>query len=153
MSLVRRRYDMVLIALVGGGLFVYSSISPRYELRAELPGELVDAAGGAGRDRAAQLRVAQGYWTSMVANIQWNYRYGHDLPQEPPPEFLVGVKGGNHPAVDPVARTKYWKRVREIWLLPSSWTKNYVWETSWIVESVGSLADWLRERIGNVVKQ
>jgi hypothetical protein len=115
-------------------VLIYLSTRPLMRLRAEPPPEFLDTP----RDwnakrRAAEEQLARAYWSSAVRHLQPSYQFGTKLPDEPLPEFKIEDKDSpENLKDDPVARARYWQKLRQIWILPQAWEKSNGWNTDWI---------------------
>jgi hypothetical protein len=148
MYITRRFVALVIIAVA---FFAYASYQPRFRLRAEMPEEFMDASSSApAQKQATEARIARAYWRCMVTEVQWNYRYGRLLPPEPPPEFMVATQELGSVTAAPATRARYWRKVRQVWYLPGAWSKDYVWDTAWVRQSVQSVGTWLDARLHRV---
>jgi hypothetical protein len=135
---IKRGYDKALVPLLAAGIVVYASIRPTFRMRADMPREFIDASSSlSAQKRASEEKIARAYWTCVVTEIQWKYVYGYHLPQDPPPEFTANA------AADPATRERYWRKLQEVWYLPSTWTKGYEWDFSWLTNGVRSASQWL----------
>lgn len=140
---IRRGYDKIVIPVLAAGIFVYASIRPTFHLRAEMPREFIDAGSSLpAQKRASEEKIARAYWVCVVTEIQWKYVYGYHLPQDPPPEFTVNGAAG-----DPATRARYWRKVQEVWYLPSTWTKGYEWDFAWLTNWITSASEWLHQHL------
>jgi len=53
-------------------------------------------------------------------------------------------------AVDGETRARYWRKLQQVWYLPSTWKKEYVWDASWTTRWIDTLKDftrWLQSRL------
>lgn len=148
--IVRRKYDMALVGAFALALFAYASIRPQFALQPEMPPEFVSAPLLPAPKRAAEQSRARAYWHCAVSQIQWKYRYGTSLPKEPPEEFRIsdGLPGASETA----ERLRYWKRVQEVWLLPSVWNKQYTLDFQWVVQAIQVAAEWLGSQVRSVLR-
>ena len=86
-------------------------------------------------------KIARAYWECVVNQVQWKYAYGYRLPASPPAEFTInGV-------ADSDSRARYWRRLQQVWYLPTSWKKDYEWDTSWATQWFVTSAQWLYSHI------
>jgi hypothetical protein len=129
------RVAVWLLPIIPVLLFVALSIRPVTELRSDPPSEFFDERQDGDRMGAdAEDRLARAYWQSAIRDVQPRHRFGTNLPDEPPQEFKaegVGTPGGNA-GNDADTRSRYWRRLRQVWPQPQSWEKSYVWDTGWI---------------------
>jgi hypothetical protein len=129
---------LVAMTLILPGIYVVSAPSVT-RLRAEPPAGFFDErADWSAKRRAREEQLARAYWERAVRDVQ--YKYGMNLPDEPPDEFKVEEKGlsGTSPKVDPVARARYWGKLRQVWVLPEAWEKSFGWNTDWIRSALQS---------------
>ncbi len=139
---IKRGYDKVLIPVLAAGIFLYASIRPTFRLRAEMPRQFIDEYGSLpAQGRASEEKIARNYWTCVVTEIQWKYVYGYHLPPDPPPEFTANA------AADPATRARYWRKLQEVWYLPSTWTKSYELDFNWLTGWVRSASQWLHQHL------
>jgi hypothetical protein len=146
----RRKTDGLLAAAVLVVLFLFASYQPRLRLRAAMPPDFVDPDAGILRNDA-ERKIAQGYWTCLVDDVQWRYGFGHMLPGEPPAEFSLGMQGKDSLREDADTRIRYWRRAQHLWYVRSSWEERYEWNFEWIKDWYQEGAAWLHrvfEHIG-----
>ena len=115
---------MFVIAVLG--VVAYGSFQPTMHLKAAMPAGFVDES----RTLSPQMRVheekiARAYWQCAVNSVQWNYSYGHRLPDQPPAEFLLTAREIGTAASDTGSRLRYWHNLQRVWNLPSSWERVY----------------------------
>jgi hypothetical protein len=138
---IRRGYDKVLIPVLAAGIVVYASIRPTFRMRAVMPREFIDASNSLpAQKRAAEEKIARAYWSCVVTEVQWKYVYGYHLPQDPPPEFTVA-------SADPATRARYWRKLQEVWYVPTTWTRGYEWDFNWLTDWFSSASRWLHRRL------
>lgn len=107
------------------GIIVYGSFQPTLRLKEDMPkGFMDDVSSWPAPKRAQEERLARAYWKVALNSVQWNYGYGHRLPDDPPPEFLVTAKEVGT-ATDPSSRVRYWRNLERVWYLPTAWEKTY----------------------------
>jgi hypothetical protein len=123
------------LLLVLLSVFVFFSIHPVMQLRPVPPAEFFDH----GQDwswkrRTTEDRLALAYWESAVRYVQSEYSFGAELPDSPPSEFKPEGKllQGVTAKTDPDSRTRYWQKLRQVWVLPQVWEKSYTWSTKWV---------------------
>ncbi len=140
---IRRRLDRLVIPLIALLTIAYFSYHPRFQLTTQMPREFLDTSiSGSAARRATEEKIARAYWACAVDNIQWQYSYGYHLPPDPPPVFTVtNQEVGADP--DGAARTRYWRKLQQVWSLPGAWHKTYVWDFRWTISWVKSTVDWL----------
>ena len=142
---IRRGYDKILVPVLAVGLFLYVSIRSEFRLRTEMPQQFVDQfSAGSARKGASEEQIARAYWTCATTQIQWKYSYGYHLPQDPPAEFAVTGQGLG---TDDASRARYWRKLQEVWYLPSAWSKQYEWDFTWLNNPLKSAGTWLEARI------
>ena len=142
----RQKTDGLLLTLIALGVFLYASYRPHLRLHVEMPEEFVDVPEGMLNSRAAEEKVAKGYWQCLVDDVQWKYGYGHGLPPEPPIEFNLGMHGKDTVPEDGATRIRYWRRVRHLWYVRSSWEEEYEWNFDWTTHWLQTGAEWLHQR-------
>lgn len=143
---IRRKIDKYVIAILAAGLFVYLSFQPVYRLRAAMPPEFAESAGSLRPpQRDAEERIAQAYWMCAVTGIQSQYGYGRQLPPDPPEEFQLTAQPGVNAAEAAAARGRYWRKLRQLWYVPTIWDKTYHWDFSWLSESLTEVGRWTGE--------
>jgi hypothetical protein len=98
-----------------------------------------------------EKRVALAYWRCAVMQIQWEYGYARRLPADPPANFVIRTEEAGALANDPVPRARYWRRLQEVWDVPSSWQHHYEWSTISLRESFRSAADWFEVHMRRIV--
>jgi hypothetical protein len=149
----RQEYDKVLIVVVVVGLFLYASLQPSFQMRADMPSEFVDAPSSQSTEkRAAEEKIARAYWDCSITVIQGKYSHGHPLPLNPPDDFRVTRQDLGEDAADPAARARYWRRLQEVWYLPSTWRKVYEWDLSWMANPVKAAGEWLQDRFRKLIE-
>jgi len=151
----KRRTGLWLLA-IPLGLFILLSIRPVMRLRVEPPAEFLDMQFGRwdAKRRAVEERVARAYWERAVQLVQWKHSFGTPLPDNPPPEFNIEGKGFQRGSVEagPVTRARYWKKLRDAWVLPQAWDKSYEWNTDWIHATLGSLQETARRLVEDILR-
>ena len=93
--------------------------------------------------------VANEYWRSAVAIIQWKFPFGTMLPDEPPPEFRLLPGTHTRTAIADAARQQYWNKLRQLWSHPELWQRKLDFDVSWAGRAVLSVKDsvmWLSGR-------
>ena len=149
--LYNRKIDRVLLLLVPVALIVYASTRPHFRLRAEMPPEFVDLPSSASRQqRTAEERLAKEYWQVVQMSIQWKYTYGASLPDSPPVEFRVTDSPAYGSAREATSRLRYWRRLRKVWVLRSSWVRSQEWSTSWLTDPIKRAAAWLQNYVADL---
>jgi len=150
--LYNRTYDRWLIVLIPVGFFVYMSTRPILRLQSGMPPQFVDVRQNAGRaQRTAEQHLAQAYWDVAVRDVQWKYTYGSPLPDAPPDEFQLTIQPP--PGSEPLSfsRVRYWQRLRQVWLLPTSWVGERGWSTEWLTGPMIRGATWIRNYLRDLV--
>ena len=151
MLFIRQKFDKVLVLLISAVGFCLLSYRPISSITPEMPKEFVDISSiGNRRQRLTEERVAKAYWDCVVNNIQWEYHYGSSLPQNPPQDFMP-VRA-DVTTVDTATRTRYWRKLQEVWYLPTTWQKHYEWDTRWTtswIDQVKYVGSWLYSRMSN----
>jgi len=120
---------------------IYASALPVIRLRAEPPAGFFDKRPDwSAKARTREEQLARAYWERAVRNVQAKYKFGTNLPDEPPAEFTVEEKGlsGSSPKIDPAARARYWGKLRQVWVLPEAWEKSSGWNMAWIRSALQS---------------
>jgi hypothetical protein len=149
--LVNRKYDKATILIIAAGFLAYASFQPRFRLRTALPREFIDESSSwPAEKRVSEEKVARAYWNCAVTQIQWKYGYGHRLPQDLPPEFAVSTEELGPTAGDPATRARYWRKLQQVWYLPSIWEKAYGWDLTSITSSLRSGGEWLQHQIQRI---
>lgn len=152
--MLTRRFYRFLFVVVPLGFFIYASTRPLNHLKAVVPPGFVDTQTQTGpAQRAAEEQVAQAYWNCALTYVQWQYSYGAALPVAPSDEFRLN--GNTAPVAEPDAsRLRYWNRLRQAWLEPSSWVSSREWSTDWftapLLRSWGSFKDFLDDTFARV---
>jgi hypothetical protein len=115
-------------------IFIVLSVNPIRQLLPDPPAEFFgQRPDWTARRRVTEERLARAYWEWAVRNLQAKYRFGVELPADPPVGFQVeGAAGAPSLNGDSEARIRYWGRLRRVWTLPQAWRKSYVWSTKWI---------------------
>ena len=149
--LVNRRFDKLMIVLAVAGVAAYGILQPRYRLREQVPKEFLQEAHSLSpQKRAQEERIARAYWKCALNQIQWRYSYGHRLPELPPPDFAVASQEFGTANTDPASRARYWRKLQEVWYMPTVWQREYSWDSRSVKDSLISTGDWLNEQIGRV---
>jgi len=150
----RHSYDKVLYPLIL--LIVLAAISyrPKYHLRGDMPPEFfpTTAAAQNSTKRSVDHKIAWAYWESAQMDIQWKYPHGKTLPPEPPAEFRVDARALGPGSTDPATRQLYWRRLQQVWYVPSSWQKQYEWDLSWASDPFTSGGEWLKDQMGRLTR-
>jgi hypothetical protein len=148
---INRNFDKLAVVLLLIGVFVYASINPVHRLQTDMPKAFSDspASWPAGK-RAEDAKVAQAYWDCVISTIQWKYGFGNQLPQDPPPEFSVSEAQLGGVAVDPVARARFWGKLKEVWYLSSTWKDGYEWDSSWVSRWPSTAAKAIHDFVGKI---
>jgi len=151
MLFIRQKFDKVLVFLISAVGFCLLSYRPISRITPEMPKEFLDISSiGNTRQRIAEERLAKAYWDCVVNNIQWEYHYGSSLPHDPPQDFLP--VSASVTTVDLATRTRYWRKLQEVWYLSPTWEKHYEWDTRWTtswIDQVKSVGSWLYSRMSD----
>ena len=145
---------LVLLAILTMLLaFAYTSFRPKLRLRAEMPKSFIDDAKSLPvAHRAQEERLARAYW-QCARTVQWRYGYGHHLPDEPPPEFLVTSQEAGTAAADTGSRIRYWHRFQDAWYVPTNWESAYTLDLPDVTRSLQAAGArmelWLRRIMGS----
>jgi hypothetical protein len=149
--LYRRKLDRLLLIIVPAAVIVYASTRPQVRLRVEMPPEFVDLSPSmSSKKETAERKLAEQYWTCVLTNIQWKYTYGSPLPDVPPEDFRLGESANGHSASAASSRLRYWHKLRQVWLMPSAWTKSRNWSLRWLITPLQEGADWLNKYFANL---
>jgi hypothetical protein len=119
-----------------------------------MPPQFVDIPASAGpKQQEAEERLAREYWSCVLTVIQWKYTYGSPLPDSPPEEFRVNTQLA--PGSEPVSssRVRYWHRLQQVWLLPSSWVTSREWSTDWLTGPLKEGRAWIDNYFRNLFAQ
>ncbi len=115
---------MFVVAVLG--LVAWASFQPTMHLKNEMPKDFVDGSTSSSPQRRVQEeKIARAYWQCAISTVQWSHGYGHRLPDDPPPEFLVTSKEVGTAAADTGSRVRYWHNLQRVWNAPNSWEKVY----------------------------
>jgi len=141
---IQRKLDKYVLAVLATGLFVYLTFQPVHRLRSEMPPEFTDSPSSApAPQRAAEERIARAYWNCAVTEIQEQYSYGRQLPLDPPPGFQLTEQPHGTAAETSAARQRYWRKLRQLWYVPSIWSEHYGWDFTWLTGSAKAAGEWL----------
>jgi hypothetical protein len=111
------------------GIVAYASFQPTLKLKSEMPGAFInESSSWSPQKRTQEEKIARAYWQCALNSVQWNYGFGHRLPDDPPPEFLVTEKDVGTAASDVGSRDRYWHNLQRVWNLPNSWEESYGWD-------------------------
>ncbi len=104
---------------------------------------------------ASEEREARAYWQVAVNIIQWQYPFGTNLPDFPVPEFKLDERLFPHTSLEAGAatRTRYWAKLQEAWIHPQSWKKTYVWNPSWLAETLSSLVEGIWRYVSGIIRR
>lgn len=137
--LYRRGIDRILIVIVPIAIFVYFSTQPQLRLRRDMPKGFAAMRPSQGPgERAQEERLAQAYWTCALDFIQWEYTYAASLPEAPPDDFKAQL---SKPSIVSTSRQRYWRRLRRVWLLRSTWIESRQWSTDWLTAPITKMLD------------
>jgi hypothetical protein len=152
--LVNRRYDKLAVLVIVVGLLVYATIQPSFRLRPTMPSDFPDdSKSWTPQKRFAEEQIAEAYWNLAVSQVQWKYGYAQRLPDEPPPEFVITRSGLAPLANDPGTRIRYWRRLQQMWYLPTTWQKQYGWSLRPMLDYIQRIGQWLDSSTGEVLKK
>jgi len=139
---------VLLLAVLG-----FLSYRPVMRLKAELPPGFMDVRKEWNAERrAVEERTARAYWQLALTVVQRQHTYGARLPEDPVPEFKLDERefpAGSSPA-SPATRAKYWKRLREAWLLPQAWEQTHQWSLAWFPEFLTRFAMAVSAFLGRI---
>jgi len=127
----------VLLPVLVIGLYAYLSTDTVIRLQSVPPPEYLDVQPDWSAARLeTEQRLAQAYWDCARVILRGRYTFGSVLPNAPPDDFKVEVPGipaaqANSPAV----RSRYWRNLNRVWLLPKTWEKHYQWNPKWLFSS------------------
>jgi hypothetical protein len=148
--LMKWRFDKFVIPLLAAGLFGYVSYQPKFRLRLDMPPAFVDASSsGPAQEQAPEEKIARAYWDCALTEIQWKYSRVY-LPPYPPPEFKITGEDLGAAATDSGIRARYWRKLQEVWYLPSTWKKSYEWNVGWLRDPLVSLRVQFRNYVGKL---
>jgi len=119
-----------------------------------MPPQFVDIPASAGpKQREAEERLAQEYWSCALTVIQWKYPYGLQLPDSPPEQFRVYTELA--PGSEPISssRVRYWHRLQRVWLQPSSWVTSQTWSTDWLTKPFAKTLNWMDNYFTNLIRR
>ena len=108
------------------GLVAYASFQPTLRLKSYMPKDFTDDSKSWPPPRRAQEeRIARAYWQCAINSVQWNYGFGHRLPDDPPADFLITAREVGTAATDTGSRIRYWRNLQRVWYVPTNWEKVY----------------------------
>ena len=146
--LLSRKFDLAAVVAIAIGIAAYAAFQPRLHLRTDTPPEFFDASVfPATRQRVEEQRIADAYWKCAVNQIQWKYGYAHRLPEDPPVEFAVTTADAGPAANDSATRIRCWRKLRQVWYVPSVWKKDYGLDFTSMKRSLQSAGDWLQYQV------
>ena len=125
----------LLLLLVGVALVLaYVFIRPVARLADNPPAEFINPRPEWDAERkAVEHALAFAYWQRAQTVVQWNYPYGSELPEQPPPEFKIDTSQfRGTPAAVAESQARYWRRLRTVWDRPDTWKTSYQWNTGWV---------------------
>lgn len=150
---IRRQFDKVIMAGMVIVFFLYMSYQRTFRLSPEAPVEfLSESASLPKQKRLQEEKIARAYWQCAVGNIQWKYRYGDRLPEQAPAEFLVTDPSLGPRATSAETRLRYWRKLAQVWYLPSSWSRGYQWDFGWPLSWAEGALQWTREHVGRAAQ-
>ncbi len=137
--LIRWKIEKFVIPLLVVGFVAYMSYRPKSQLRLDMPPAFIDASSSLpSPKRVSEEVLAKAYWDCAVTEIQWKYSRAY-LPPTPPPEFKVGGEDSGVIPSDADDRARYWKKLQEVWYLPTTWNESYEWDMGWLRYPIVSL--------------
>ena len=150
--LYNRKIDRWVVLLIPIGFFIYLSTRPRMRLRTDMPPQFAEIPSSASpKRRAEEENLAREYWECALTSIQWKYTYGSPLPDLPPAEFRIernAATGKDLPASS--SRLRYWRRLQQVWLLPSSWESSHAWSVEWFTDAIKNGFNWVNSYLNNL---
>jgi hypothetical protein len=117
-----------------------------------MPPEFVDVQATAGpARRAEEERLASEYWHRALTVIQWKYTYASPLPSTPPEEFRIppNPTPGSEPEFS--SRLRYWRRLRQVWLMPSAWRTTHDWNATWLTQPLSEGWTWIETYLKDLI--
>lgn len=152
--LYNRKFDRLLLLLIPAALIVYASTRPHFRLKAEMPPEFVDLPPKASREhKAAEERLAREYWQVVQMSVQWKYTYGSSLPESPPAEFRITGRSEDGAGTARSSRLRYWRQLRKIWVLRTSWVRSQEWTTHWLTDPIIKAASWIQNYVRDLFER
>jgi len=121
-------------------LGVYLSIRTVMRLQADPPSDFIDQFASLNlKRRVPEVVIAQAYWQVAEASLQEKYPFGSQLPADPPNEFQVDSKYIPPKGAKPFSesRTRYWDKLRKIWVQRECWEEHHEWNTQWLTRLRG----------------
>src|SRR6185437_9896536 len=149
----RHSYDKLLYPLILLIVLAAVSYRPKYHLRGDMPPEFFPTSSTtqSAAKRSVDHRIAWAYWESAQMDIQWKYPHGKTLPFDPPADFRVDARALGPGSTDPATRQLYWRRLQQVWYVPSTWQKQYQWDMNWASDPLTSAGEWLRDETGKLL--
>jgi hypothetical protein len=143
---ITRNFDGLIVFLLLTGVFLSTSIQSSLTLRPDVPPQFLTPQPGSAALSATDVKIAKAYWDCARTAIEHKYALSNDLPfpLDPPPEFTVATTDLGPHANDQAIREHYWKKLRDVWYLNSTWKTVYQIDVSWITTPVNSFAEWLQ---------
>jgi hypothetical protein len=133
------------------GIVAYASFQPTLKLKSEMPGAFInESSSWSPQKRTQEEKIARAYWQCALNSVQWNYGFGHRLPDDPPPEFLVTEKDVGTAASDVGSRDRYWHNLQRVWNLPNSWEESYGWDLNSMSASLQASGARLERFLRNI---
>lgn len=132
---IRASHIRLLVSLVGVTLVLaYLFIRPVARLADNPPAEFTNPRPEWDAERkAVEHDLALAYWQRAETALQWNYLYGSELPEQPPPEFKIDTSQfPAMPAAVADSEVRYWRRLRRVWDHRETWETSYEWNTEWV---------------------
>jgi hypothetical protein len=82
-----------------------------------------------------ERQLALAYWQRAKIDVQYDFLYGSELPEQPPEGFKIDTSQfRGMPAAVAESRARYWRRLRRVWSRPQSWQTSYEWNTEWVTK-------------------
>ena len=139
---VRHKHDIAVIIIVVIGIVGYASLRSELRLRRDMPAQFFDSSRFTQQKRVLEEKVAKAYWNCAVNQIQWQYGYGHRLPEEPPLEFSVSIDEIGPAVRDEAMRRVEWQRLRQVWNVSEVWNIHYELSFVSLRSSLHSAGNW-----------
>jgi hypothetical protein len=132
---------LCLVAVTPPTIAFLLSAQQTMRLRADPPPDFIDSSPDWSPERIQnEKELAREYWQLAVHIVQAEYKYGEDLPVEPPADFhLIEDSRDKRGRTDGEARERYWDKLRQAWGRRESWERIYEWNTEWIYRLLPSL--------------
>jgi hypothetical protein len=151
--MVRRKYDIPVIAGLVLALIAFASFRSEFRLRSDMPIEFFDGKRVPREKRTSEEKIAKAYWTCAVEQVQWKYAYASRLPDDPPPEFRISSSEVGSIANDEFVRRRYWQQLRATWPVSAAWKAEWEWNFVAFRQSLRTGGDWWKELVRSIVGQ